>query len=34
MCSGHRDRNFDVPTEKKFVEGPIVVRADSGKSVK
>ena len=34
MCSGHLNRNFDVPTEKKIVKIPNVVRADSGKSVK
>ena len=34
MCSEHSDRIFDVPTEKKIVEKLIVVRADSGKSVK
>ena len=34
LCSEHSDRNFDVRTEKKIVEKPIVVRADSGKSVK
>ena len=34
MCFGHLDRNFDVPTEKKIVESPIVVAADSGKRVK
>ena len=34
LCSEHSDRNFDVPTEKKNLEKPIVVRADSGKSVK
>ena len=34
LCSEHSDRNFDVPTGKQIVEKPIVVRADSGKSVK
>ena len=34
LCCEHSDRNFDVPTEKKIVEKPIVVRADSVKSVK
>ena len=34
MCSEHSDRNFDVLTEKKIVKSPIVVRADSEKSVK
>ena len=34
MCSGHRDRNFNVPTEKKIVKSPIVIQADSGKRVK
>ena len=33
LRSGHLDSNFDVPTEKKIVKSPIVVRADSGKKV-
>ena len=32
ICSGHLDRNFDIPTEKK-AESPTVVRPDSGKRV-